>query len=108
MLENKAQEEVINTVGGQLIVVACPGSDKTTTLLRRINHMVSGCGISPENILMITFTNAAAKEMKERYRKQYGPDEVTFSTIHSLCLAILNKFRGLSNDSILTLLHLYR
>ena len=37
MLENKAQEEVINTVGGQLIVVACPGSGKTTTLLRRIN-----------------------------------------------------------------------
>ena len=96
MLENKAQEEVINTVGGQLIVVACPGSGKTTTLLRRINHMVSGCGISPENILMITFTNAAAKEMKERYRKQYGPDEVTFSTIHSLCLAILNNSEALA------------
>lgn len=102
MLENKAQEEVIKTIDGQLIVVACPGSGKTTTLLRRINHMVSGCGISPENILMVTFTNAAAKEMKERYRKQYGSDEVTFSTIHSLCLAILKKFRGLSNDSILS------
>lgn len=102
MLENKAQEEVINTIDGQLIVVACPGSGKTTTLLRRINHMVSGCRFAPGNILMITFTNAAAKEMQERYRKQYGPDEVTFSTIHSLCLAILKKFKGLSNDSILT------
>ena len=101
MLENKAQEEVINTVGGQLIVVpALERQDDNAPA--EINHMVSGCGISPENILMITFTNAAAKEMKERYRKQYGPDEVTFSTIHSLCLAILKKFRGLSNDSILT------
>lgn len=102
MRENKAQEEVVKTVEGQLIVVACPGSGKTTTLLRRINHMVSDCGINPENILMVTFTNAAAKEMRERYRGQYGVCGVTFSTIHSLCMAILKKFRGLTNDAILT------
>lgn len=102
MLKNTAQEEVINTTEGQLIVVACPGSGKTTTLLRRINHMISDCAINPENILMITFTNAAAKEMRERYLKQYGNDPVTFSTIHSMCLAILKKFRGLTNDSILS------
>ena len=95
MLKNTAQEEVINTTEGQLIVVACPGSGKTTTLLRRINHMISDCAINPENILMITFTNAAAKEMRERYLKQYGNDPVTFSTIHSMCLAILKNSEGL-------------
>lgn len=102
MQKNEAQEEAINTVEGQLIVIACPGSGKTTTMIRRIHHMTAECGILPENILMITFTAAAAKEMKQRYEKQYGKDEVTFCTIHSLCLAILRKFRGLTNENIMT------
>lgn len=102
MEKNYAQEEVINTVDGQLIVIACPGSGKTTTLVRRINHMTSECNIPSEHILMITFTSAAAKEMRERYQKMYGKDEVTFCTIHSLCLAVLRKFCNLSNENILT------
>lgn len=102
MIANKAQEKVIETIDGQLIVIACPGSGKTTTLVRRIHHMVADCEIDSSHILMITFTNAAAKEMKERYQKMYGQDEVTFCTIHSLCLAILKKFCGLTNDNILS------
>ena len=102
MIANKAQEKVIETIDGQLIVIACPGSGKTTTLVRRIHHMVADCEIDSSHILMITFTNAAAKEMKERYQKVYGQDEVTFCTIHSLCLAILKKFCGLTNDNILS------
>lgn len=102
MQKNEAQEEVINTVDGQLIVIACPGSGKTTTLVRRIHYMTADCGIPSEHILMITFTSAAAKEMRERYQKMYGKDEVTFCTIHSLCLSILKKFRGLTNENLLT------
>ena len=102
MEKNIAQEEVIRTVEGQLIVIACPGSGKTTTLVRRIHHMTTECQIDSGNILMITFTSAAAKEMKERYQKMYGKDEVTFCTIHALCLAILRKFRSFTNDSILS------
>lgn len=102
MIANKAQEKVIKTIEGQLIVIACPGSGKTTTLVRRIHHMVEDCGIDSSHILMITFTNAAAKEMKERYEKMYGQDEVTFCTIHSLCLAILKKFCGITNANILS------
>lgn len=102
MEANKAQETVIETIYGQVIVVACPGSGKTTTLVRRIHHMTADCGIDPAHILMITFTAAAAKEMKTRYQKTYGKDEVTFCTIHSLCLAILRKFAGITNDDILT------
>ena len=61
MEHNKAQEKVISTIEGQMIVIGCPGSGKTTTLLKRIDHMVHS-GIDPENILMIIFTSAAAKE----------------------------------------------
>ena len=102
MKKNEGQEAVINTTEGQLIVIACPGSGKTTTLVRRIHHMVDDCKIPSESILMVTFSNAAAKEMRERYQKSYGKDDVTFSTIHSLCFAILRKFAGYSNEDILT------
>lgn len=64
--------------------------------------MVEDCKIESGHILMITFTAAAAKEMRERYYKMYGQNEVTFCTIHSLCLAVLRKFRGLLNDNIMT------
>lgn len=102
MKKNKAQEDVIHTTEGQLIVIACPGSGKTTTLVRRINHMVRDCKIPPEHILMVTFSNAAAKEMRERYQKQFGKDNVTFCTIHSMCLAILRKFAGYTNENLMT------
>lgn len=78
MKKNEGQEAVINTTEGQLIVIACPGSGKTTTLVRRIHHMVDDCKIPSESILMVTFSNAAAKEMRERYQKSYGKDDVTF------------------------------
>lgn len=55
MEHNEAQEKVINTIEGQMIVIACPGSGKTTTLLKRIDHMVHS-GIDPKNILMINNT----------------------------------------------------
>ena len=100
--KNIEQEEVIQTIEGQLIVIACPGSGKTTTLVRRIHHMVAECQIPSEHILMVTFGNAAAKEMKERYQKSYGADEVTFSTIHSMCFAILRKFAGYTYNDLLT------
>ena len=59
ILENKAQEEAIHTVDGQMLIIACPGSGKTTTLLRRINYMVTEANINPTGILMITFTKAS-------------------------------------------------
>lgn len=99
MEQNAAQEQVIQATDGQLLVIACPGSGKTTTLLRRINAIrEQGRG----NVLMVTFTAAAASEMRERYAAQYRETQgVTFSTIHALCFAILKKFAGYTNDSLL-------
>lgn len=100
MLKNKAQEEIIKTIDGQLIVVACPGSGKTTTLVRRIDHMVKE-GIDPRTIIMMTFSQAAAKEMRERYNKQFpdNPAGVNFCTIHSFCFAILRTYFGYTKES---------
>lgn len=102
MEKNIAQEEIIHTVEGQLLVVACPGSGKTTTLLRRIHYMIHDAHIPAEQILMVTFSSAAASEMQERYQKQFGMDAVTFSTIHSMCMSILKRFGGYTKESILS------
>lgn len=72
-----------------MLIISCPGSGKTTTLLRRIRNMIRR-GVRPSEILMVTFTNAAAAEMRERYAAHYGRDSgVTFLTLHSLCFNIL-------------------
>lgn len=107
MLENKAQEEAIHTVNKQVLVIACPGSGKTTTLLRRIHYMVTEAGISAAQILMITFTKAAADEMNKRYVSMYGDNPgVTFATIHSLCFSIVKKY-GKQNVSVLSDIEIY-
>lgn len=88
MQKNTAQEEAIRAVYGPVLLVSCPGSGKTTTMLRRIQYMI-GQGIDPSSILMVTFTEAAAKEMKKRFADSYGDAPVTFCTIHSLCVRIM-------------------
>lgn len=101
MEKNIEQEKAIAQLDGPVILISCPGSGKTTTLLRRINHMLEE-GIPSEKILMITFTKAAAQEMAEKFRKKFGePGGITFSTIHALCLRILISYGGLSVENIM-------
>ena len=83
MQKNPAQEEAIHTINGPMLLISCPGSGKTTTMLRRIDYMIRN-GVDPKHILMVTFTDAAATEMKKRFRTQYGDHPVTFCTIHAL------------------------
>lgn len=101
MKKNIEQEKAIAQLEGPVILISCPGSGKTTTLLRRINHMLE-VGIPPEKILMITFTKAAAQEMSVKFKKKFGePNGITFSTIHALCLKILMTYGGLSAENII-------
>lgn len=87
--QNKSQETAIKTISGPVIIVSCPGSGKTTTLIRRIHHMIES-GIPPAEILMVTFSRAAAIEMKEKYEKFFGTNPgISFQTIHSLCFNLL-------------------
>lgn len=97
--DNLAQQTAIETVYGPMILIACPGSGKTTTLIRRIHFMVAHEKIDPRNILMITFTKNAAEEMKSRYISfYYSNPGITFCTIHALCRAVIVKFSKTKYD----------
>ena len=81
---NESQKIAIEHGGGPMLLLAGPGSGKTTVLIHRIKYMIQHHGIRPEHILVITFTKAAANEMKIRFRNlcpEVG--SVTFGTFHS-------------------------
>ena len=98
---NEQQLRAVNTINGPLLSIACPGSGKTTMLIERTHNMVQS-GIEPKKILVISFTQAAALEMRQRYESKYGKDGVTFGTIHSFCFSILRRFKHYTNDNILS------
>ncbi len=95
ILLEKLNEEQIKPVldtEGAVLVIAGAGSGKTRVLTSRIAYLVLEKGVSPENIMAITFTNKAAGEMKERLAKLVGDiDEMWVSTIHSMCVKILRR-----------------
>ena len=89
---NKEQNEAVTTTQGYVRVIAGPGSGKTKTLVSRYCHLVENCGVSPLNILCITFTNKAADVMKKRLTKIFGANFFGYvKTIHSFCAQILRE-----------------
>jgi len=79
------QISAVENIGMPTVLLAVPGSGKTTTLVSRIGYMIFGCGIKPENILTITYTVAASYDMKERFKNIFGDADVKFQTINALC-----------------------
>ena len=90
---NKQQREAAETLKGNIVIIAGAGSGKTRTITYRIAYMVKECGIDPNSILALTFTNKAANEMKERIEKLVGEDTpVSATTFHSFAYKFLKKF----------------
>lgn len=92
-LLNKEQYDGATTIEGQVLILAGAGSGKTRVLTHRMAHMIEDLNIAPYNILAITFTNKAAKEMKDRVRALIGEraDNMWISTFHSTCVRILRR-----------------
>ena len=91
---NPRQQEAVEYISGPLLVLAGAGSGKTSVITRKIAYLVKECGIRAQNIIAVTFTNKAAREMKERVSQLLkGPDArgLTVSTFHNLGLNIIRK-----------------
>ena len=91
---NDQQRAAVTHTGGPLLVLAGAGSGKTRVIIEKIVYLVSDRGLPGEKIAAITFTNKAAKEMKERLAKRLGADKaaaITVSTFHSLGWKILRE-----------------
>lgn len=87
---NDQQAKAVYDTEGAILVIAGAGSGKTRVLTARICHLIE-TGVSPYNILAITFTNKAANEMKERIERAIGTASVWTSTFHSMCARILRQ-----------------
>ena len=91
---NKEQQEAVQHNKGPLLILAGAGSGKTRVLTHRIAYLIDQCDVNPWNILAITFTNKAAKEMRERVDNivGYGSENIWVSTFHSTCVRILRRY----------------
>ncbi|MBQ6537319.1 MAG: UvrD-helicase domain-containing protein, partial [Eubacterium sp.] len=104
MKTSKAQYDAIHHGDGPMMVLAGPGAGKTYVITNRIYNLISEYGVLPEQILVVTFSRAAASQMRDRFvalckGKYHG---VSFGTFHSIFFGILKKAYHFENKDIVT------
>ena len=95
---NESQREAIDSTNGLVLITAGPGTGKTFTLVKRAVYLIQECGVKPEQIMMATFTEKAAKELITRITNELAKrdisvnvNEMYIGTFHSLCLRIIKE-----------------
>lgn len=92
---NNQQKEAVQAVNGPVLLLAVPGSGKTTVLVARLGYMIYCQGIHPSNILTLTYTVAATNDMRKRFARFFGEElalRMEFRTINSICAGIIKYY----------------
>ncbi len=101
-----AQETAVQSTEGAVLLLAVPGSGKTTVLISRLGYMILGLGIPPRSILTMTYTVAATHDMRERFCATFGEelrDEVEFRTINGVCARIIHGYERMTGGTAFSL-----
>jgi len=90
---NEAQIKAVTTGDGPVLVLAGPGSGKTRVLTHRVAYLIAQRGVSPDRLMAVTFTNKAAREMKDRLLHLVGDrlTQITLGTFHAICARLLHR-----------------
>lgn len=99
---NEAQYKAVHHVTGPMLVTAGPGSGKTRVIVERIKYLTAEADVKPSSILVVTFTRAAATEMRQRYESECGRQGVFFGTFHSIFFMILKNAYKFTAASIIS------
>lgn len=92
---NEQQKQAVKSVDGPILLLAVPGSGKTTVLVTRLGYMIFCKGIAPEKILTVTYTVAATKDMSGRFASYFGEElaeRLEFRTINGICAKIIQYY----------------
>lgn len=104
---NERQAAAVRAVEGYVLLLAVPGSGKTTTLVSRLGYMVYALGIPPESILTMTYTVAATQDMRRRFAALFGSDmaeRLEFRTINGVSARIIRSYERMTNRRAFTLI----
>ena len=102
MQVTQSQQKAITHRNGPAMVLAGPGSGKTLVITQRVRFLITECGVDPSHILVITFTRAAAGEMRQRFQALCARQGVTFGTFHAVFFQILRHAYHYTSGQILT------
>lgn len=104
---NQQQQQAVQTLNGPVLLLAVPGSGKTTVLVTRIGYMVLSQGIQPQSILTMTYTVSAAQDMRQRFAALFGPEHarrLEFRTINGVCSRIISCYERMTGRKAYDLL----
>ena len=92
-LNEQQRNAVLESIDSNVVLLAAAGSGKTATIVKRTEYLIDDLNVKPENIMMITFTNKAAKEIVERVANITSDAyKMWIGTFHSICVRILRKY----------------
>lgn len=99
---NPQQEAAVQQTEGPVLLLAVPGSGKTTVLVTRLGYLLYCKGVSPHNILTVTYTKSAAADMKDRFAALFGPQyagQCAFRTINALCAGVIHHYARVNGST---------